>query len=225
MLTIFDNIVWHTLCGPHAQYSVGTPEARRYVAGFTPFIAFADLQRPNFDALAPFVLPDEHVYCDGWAGDAPAGWRIESEATLVRMLWKGDMPAADGEPEPVLLEASHGAAALELAALTRPGPFAARTVELGRYVGMFCGEQLVAMAGARASAGGWQEITGVCTHPDFRGKGLARRLVLGLIRRAMQDEEMPFLRVMRDNAAIHSLYQRMGFRDYRDSTAREISRR
>ncbi len=220
-----DNIIWHTLLGPHAQYSAGTPEARRYVAGFAPFVAFADLAQPNFEAMAPYVLPGEHVYCDGWDGAAPAGWRIESEATLVRMLWEGSMPAVDAAPGPVLLDAKDGHAALELATLTRPGPFAARTVELGRYVGIVCGERLVAMAGARTCAGGWQEITGVCTHPDFRGKGLARRLVLGLIRDAMEREEGIFLRVMRDNAAIHSLYQRMGFRDYRDSTAREISRR
>ncbi|HVL09045.1 MAG TPA: GNAT family N-acetyltransferase [Burkholderiaceae bacterium] len=68
------------------------------------------------------------------------------------------------------------------------------------------------------------EISGVCTHPDFQGRGLATRLVLKLIQRQMQRRETPFLRVMRDNSAVHRLYRRMGFSDYRESVARVISR-
>lgn len=219
-----DNIVWHTLCGPHAQYSAGTQEARRYLAGFTPFIAFADLATPNFQALAPYVEPGERVYCDGWAGAAPAGWRIDAESVLVRMRWEGVEPAADQAPEAVLLGPQHGGAAFELATLTRPGPFSPRAIELGEYFGVFDGARLVSMAGGRSCAGGFTEITGVCTHPDFQGKGLAKGLVLKLIRRRTQLGGALFLRVMRENHAIHDLYRRMGFRDYRETVAREVSR-
>ena len=38
---------------------------------------------------------------------------------------------------------------VELATLTRPGPFGPRTIELGDYVGLVDGERLVAMAGER----------------------------------------------------------------------------
>ena len=117
------------------------------------------------------------------------------------------------------------AQALELAALTRPGPFGPRTIELGEYFGCFEGERLVAMAGERMHAGTLREISGVCTHPDFQGRGLARRLMAKLVRRQMQRGETPFLHVMRGNARARRLYARMGFRARRESVVRVIARR
>lgn len=133
------------------------------------------------------------------------------------------MPAADEAPEAVLLGPEHAMQALELATLTRPGPFGLRTIELGEYLGCFEGERLMAMAGERLFAGSLREISGVCTHPDFQGRGLARRLMAKLIRRQMQRKETPFLHVMRENTSARRLYERMGFRDYRESVVRVIS--
>jgi predicted GNAT family acetyltransferase len=48
--------------------------------------------------------------------------------------------------------------------------------------------------------------------------------MLKLIRRQMQRDETPFLHVMHDNANARRLYERMGFRDYRESVVRVISR-
>lgn len=223
MLALLDNIVWHTLAGPHAMYSAGTHEARRYATGFPPIVAFPDNLNPNFPALAPYVEPGEQLYCDGWAGLAPGGWRIEAECAMVKMLWAQPMPSTDEVPDPVLLGPQQAAAALELATLMRPGPFSVRTVELGEYFGIFDGTRLVAMAGGRRCAGGFAEISGVCTHPDFQGRGLARYLVAKLIRRQMLRGEKPFLRVVQDNAEAHRLYRRMGFVDYGETVARVIS--
>ena len=91
------------------------------------------------------------------------------------------------------------------------------------FAGRIEGERLVAMAGERMHAGTLREISGVCTHPDFQGRGFARRLVAKLILRQMRRKETPFLHVMRDNSSAHRLYQRMGFRDYRESVVRVIS--
>jgi GNAT superfamily N-acetyltransferase len=224
MKHLLDNIVWHTLIGPHAKYAAGTEEIRRYVADFPAIVGFSDAENPALHALAPYVEPGEHLYLDGWAGAAPDGWRIEFEATMVKMAWDGSMPVADEVPEAILLGPQHASAALELANLTRPGPFALRTVELGEYFGIFHGQRLVAMAGGRMCAGGYSEISGVCTHPDFQRRGFARQLVFKLIRRQVQRGETPFLRVLGGNVGAHGLYQRMGFRDYRESVARVVSR-
>jgi predicted GNAT family acetyltransferase len=48
--------------------------------------------------------------------------------------------------------------------------------------------------------------------------------MLKLLRRQMQRDEMPFLHVMRGNEAARALYARMGFRDYRESVVRVLSR-
>ena len=223
MKHLLDNIAWHALSGPHARYAAGTSDARRYAPGFSPIVGFADTKNPNFDALVPYCKPDEHFYCDGWAGATPSGWRIEAEGTMFKMVWEIPMPEADEAPEAVRLGPEHAAQAFELADLTRPGPFGLRTIELGEYFGCFEGERLVAMAGERMHAGKLREISGVCTHPDFQGRGLARRLMVKLIRRQMQREELPFLHVMSDNKNAHRLYERMGFRDYRESLVRVVS--
>ena len=220
---LLDHIFWHTLTGPHARFASGEGGARRYARGFSPILAFADPGQPDFAALAPYCDADEQFYCEGWTGKAPAGWRIDAESTMFRMVWNGPRPSADAAPDAISLRPEHASQALELAALCRPGPFGLRTIELGEYFGYFEGERLVAMAGERLQVAGLREISGVCTHPDYQGRGLARKLMAKLVHRQMARSEMPFLHVMRANDAAHQLYLRMGFEDYLESVVRVIS--
>jgi hypothetical protein len=164
---LLDNIVWHALSGPQKKFSVGTDEVRRFAPGFSPIIGFVNPESPNLDALAPFCEPGEHFYCSNWSDSASTGWQIEEESTMFRMIWQGPMSIGDDAPEAIQLGPHHAAQALELATLTRPGPFGLRTIELGDYFGFFEGSHLIAMAGERMNAGSFREISGVCTHPDF----------------------------------------------------------
>jgi GNAT superfamily N-acetyltransferase len=223
-LQLLDQIVWHSLTGAQVHCATGTATARRYAPGFSPIIAFADSERPDFAALAPYCEPGEHFYCSGWTGTAPPGWQVDAEAMLVKMVWQAPAPAADDGLAAIRLGPEHVPQMLELVALTKPGPFGPRTIELGDYFGCFEGPRLVAMAGERMHAGTLREVSGVCTHPAFQGRGLARRLMQLLLRREVQRGETPFLHVMRDNRAAHDLYERMGFVDWRESVVRVLSR-
>jgi GNAT superfamily N-acetyltransferase len=219
--------LWNTLTGPHARHASGAAGARRYAAGFSPIIAFADNSRPDFAALAPFCAAGEVFYCEGWQGACPDGWRIDAETSMFRMVWNRAIPTADTAPDAVPLRAEHPEhvdAAVALAALCRPGPFGPRTIELGDYYGCFDDGRLIAMAGQRMRVPGYTEISGVCTHPDAQGRGLARRLMSKLIHQQMQLGEVPFLHVMRANQAAHDFYLRMGFEDYLESTVRVLTR-
>jgi GNAT superfamily N-acetyltransferase len=224
MTQLLDNITWHTLAGAHARYAAGIGNARRYARGFSPILGFADAGRPDFAALAPFCDPGEHFYCDGWTGAVPTGWRLDAESTMFKMVWHGEPPAVDEAPDAIALGAQHATQAIELAALTRPGPFGPRTIELGEYFGVFDGQRLIAMAGERMFAGTLREISGVCTHPDFQGRGLARRLMQKLVRRQIARAETPFLHVMRDNESARRVYERIGFGNYRETVVRVVSR-
>jgi len=222
-LQLLRNIVWHTLVGPHAGHASGTKGARRYARGFSPIAAFEDAARPDFAALGSCCEPGEQVYCAGWSGRAPAGWRIEADSTMHQMVWAAPMPAPDETLAAVRLGLEQVPQMLELVAVTHPGPFGPRTVELGEYFGLYEGERLVAMAGERMRAGALREISGVCTHPDFQGRGLARRLMEKLVRRQMQRGETPFLHVMRDNGNAQRIYERMGFQRYQETAVRVLS--
>jgi hypothetical protein len=56
MKRLLDHITWEALSGPHARYSTGTHDARRYARGSSPIVGFADIERPNFAALAEYWL-------------------------------------------------------------------------------------------------------------------------------------------------------------------------
>ncbi|HXZ47379.1 MAG TPA: GNAT family N-acetyltransferase [Usitatibacter sp.] len=223
MASLLDNITWHTLAGPHARFAAGEGAVRRYARGFSPIVGFEDPRSPDLAALARWCGPGEHFYCENWAGAAPEGWRIEVESTMVKMVWGEAKAPADDAREAVRLGPEHHAQAQELAALTRPGPFGPRTPELGEYFGIFDGTRLVAMAGERMQAGRLREISGVCTHPDYQGRGFARRLVAKLVHRQVRRGEAPFLHVMSDNALARGLYERMGFAEHREVVVRVIS--
>lgn len=225
--SLLDNLFWHALVGPQAHFAAGQGDVRRFAAGFSPIVGFADPAHPQLDALLPFCESGEQFYCDGWSGSAPGGWQVDAEARMQKMIWRAPMPAQDDAPEAVRLTAEHLPQILELVSLTRPGPFGPRTIELGEYYGLIdaASGRLTAMAGERCAAGQLREISGVCTHPDFQGRGLARRLMAKLIRRQMARGETPVLHVMSSNEGAIALYRRMGFDAHRESVVRVISRR
>lgn len=224
MIPLLDNIMWNCLSGPHAMFATGEGAVRRYAPGFSPIVGFEDPHHPDFDTLAKFSEPDDCFYTDIWQGPAPAGWRIDKDARMWKMVWDAPMPADDAAPDAFPLRAEHASQAVELAKLTNPGPFGIRTPELGEYFGYFDGGRLIAMAGERMCAGNLQEVSGICTHPDFQGRGLARKLTLKLVRLQMQRGMTSFLHVMSHNATARGLYERMGFRNYLETTVRVITR-
>jgi ribosomal protein S18 acetylase RimI-like enzyme len=222
---LLGNIIWNSLTGPHAKFAAGTGDARRYAKGFSPMVGFRDPERPDLAALAAFCEPGEPLYCDIWSGPVPDGWQVDRETRMLKMVWQAAMPANDEAPDATALGPEHAAQAVELATLTNPGPFGLRTIEMGEYFGYFEDSCLVAMAGERMAAGSLREVSGICTHPEFRGRGLARRLTSKLVHRQMRRGETPFLHVLNANAGARALYEKMGFRSYRETVLRVISRR
>ena len=218
-----DNIVWEALSGAHQQFSAGGATARRYAQGFSPIVGFEDRSEPDFEVLSKVCTNGESFYTEGWTGSAPEGWTIDLEALMFKMIWDRHIPAEDPAQDAIVLGPEHAGRALELALLTNPGPFGIRTIELGDYYGYFDGDRLMSMAGERFFAGSLREISGVCTHPDFQGRGLAKKLMTKLIRQEMLRRETPFLHVMSANAHARAIYLKMGFREYNESVVRVLT--
>lgn len=70
----------------------------------------------------------------------------------------------------------------------------------------------MAMVGERLRVPGYTEITAVCTHPEFSGRGYASALVSALVRRIRARDEIPFLHVRNSNKRAVALYEKLGFK-------------
>jgi predicted GNAT family acetyltransferase len=107
---------------------------------------------------------------------------------------------------------SDGAAMVTLARLTQPGPMEERTVTIGRYLGIFDGNaSLIAMAGERVRLDGLTEVSGVCTHPDHRGKRYANALVASITKQIVERGDTAFLHVKDGNSGAAAVYEKLGF--------------
>jgi len=68
------------------------------------------------------------------------------------------------------------------------------------------------MAGQRMLLPGLAEVSGVCTWPEFRGRGLAALPVRKVIHGFQQRGDRPFLHAYADNGGAIRLYEALGFR-------------
>ncbi|AQR60301.1 GNAT family N-acetyltransferase [Brevundimonas sp. LM2] len=100
---------------------------------------------------------------------------------------------------------------LALATLTRPGPFRSATRRLGPFIGIKQDGRLVAMAGRRLRVDGFTELSGVCTHPDWRGRGYAAGLSRAVAGTILASGEQVFLHAFAAHDATLAFYRSLGF--------------
>lgn len=223
MNELLNNIVWNSMNGAQKQFTVGTERVRRFSQGFSPIIGFSGPEQDDISTLEPYCNPGEVFYTDLWQQPAPKHWQIEMEESMFKMLWQGAMQIDEPAIQAERLQSQHVDQALELTEITHPGPFAERTIELGNFYGVFNEQQLIAMAGERFQAGKLQEISSLCTHPDFRGRGLAKQLTLKLISQQLRRGKTPFLHVISNNQPAFELYRKLGFKPVLETTVRVVS--
>ena len=138
----------------------------------------------------------------------PAGWQLDDFGVILQMVCDAVPAVPDG---PAIVEARRDDV-LALTALVYPHYFRPRTPELGRYFGIYERDRLVAMAGERMGFPGYRELSAICTHPDFGGRGLARRLVCWLGADNAARGATPFLHVAPTNTRAIALYEQNGYR-------------
>jgi predicted GNAT family acetyltransferase len=115
------------------------------------------------------------------------------------------------DPRIELLTEADAQEMLDLATLTRPGPFSLKAQALGEFYGVRIDGRIVAMAGERMKVDGFAELSGVCAHPDVRGQGLARLLSVFVTHRILARGETPFLHAWATNTPAVTLYGKIGY--------------
>lgn len=210
-----DNPFWHSLQSRHRALAQRAGGVARFQPLHAPFLAVADgtidVEADLGPALESLVAPGDGVYMLGIAPPRPPpGWRMDVVGQLAQMVCPEVVDPVDGLPI-VALGPAHRDDVLALTALVYTHYFRARTMELGRYFGIYRDGQLAAMAGERLGTGDQQEISAVCTHPDHVGQGHARRLLAWLGNDVLARGRRPFLHVSPDNERALRLYEANGY--------------
>lgn len=168
-----DNPVLAALTGPHARFAERRGRVLGYHPEVSPWLALPDEpEARDWADAAPLVGADGTAVLAGTHALPPDSWEVTFQVDGVQLV--DESVAAVPDEEAVVLGAADVPEILDLVERTRPGPFRPRTIELGTYLGIRRGGELVAMAGERMRPPGWTEISAVCTAPEFRGQGLAR---------------------------------------------------
>jgi len=141
----------------------------------------------------------------------PPGFAAVKVANGIQMVAARNAAAEISREDIRVLTEEDAPEMLALARLTEPGPFLARTHVMGTFCGIRIDGRLAAMAGERMRFPGYTEVSGVCTHPDFRGRGLARCLSAAVTARIEARGEQAFLHAWKSNRAAISLYEGLGF--------------
>ena len=225
---MLDRPVWAALSTRHLSLSVGNALARRYAADVNRFASACDDTPAALGALTDLVLPGDQVFLLQVPEIVvPAGLAAVKAAKGVQMIAARKVYAAGaGAAEDIVaLTDADAAEMLALATLTEPGPFLKRTHTMGAFRGIRIDGRLAAMAGERFRFPGHTEVSGVCTHPDFRGRGLARRLSTAVAAGIEARGERPFLHAWKTNRAAIALYESLGFEIRAEVDVKVLERR
>ena len=212
MSHILGRPVWNALSSRHAELAEGGDLAKRYAPDIHPFAASRDESPESLAALAEIVASGETlIFLQADEFVLPPPFTAKTTSFAVQMIADKHMPLVEDERIEKLGE-TDAASMLELATLTKPGPFTMRAQALGDFWGIKENGRLIAMAGERLKLDGLTELSGVATHPDFQGKGLGRLLTLYVAGKIFAKGEQPFLHTYATNAVAIRLYESLGFK-------------
>lgn len=219
---MLDDPIWSALTTRHASFALGGRRVKRYPADVAPFLATVG-GGDDVEASEP-APPGEVLFLAAVDPSPPSGWEVERRSSLYQMVYSRRIAPAAADDDGSILGSDDVSQMLELTALTFPGYFRRRTIEMGMYVGVRRGGRLVAMAGQRMFLDGFREVSGVCTHPDHRGQGHASRLISRIVADILHDGLTPFLHVDASNDGARAAYEKLGFVVRRELTLLRVRR-
>lgn len=208
-----DRPIWNSLTSGWAALALGDGLARRLDPLYGPFAGAADDSVESRAAITALAAsePNELWLVGPDAITPPPGLATIRTAMLAQMVAPSITPASPPPPACTLLDESDAPDMRDLALLTRPGPFSPLTHRLGRFIGLREEGRLVAMAGERMRLPGFTEVSGVCTHPGWRGRGLASALMRIVAQAIVDRGDTPFLHAYAAHDKTIALYRSLGF--------------
>ena len=207
-----DNPIWTALHSGSSSFAFGNGTAR-FIDRKIGF--FAGL--PLYDADHMARLHEEMdsgmrviVFTPGFLKLHPL-WKVLSDHALLQMVYEPPFVNLPVDSNIRALGVADVPEMLALTHLAKPGPFLENTIDFGGYFGHFVDGRLVSMAGTRLAAGPYTEVSAVCTHPEFVGRGLSQLVLPHVLNYIQQGDQIPYLQLYPDNLPAYRLYQKIGF--------------
>jgi hypothetical protein len=213
---ILDNMIWNAITTGNRDIAIVDGELGFYQPDIAPFAGFKELNNKNLDKLFTIVPSGKRVaisYFDKISLDE-SKWKVVHPMDVSQMLYEKPVTSFTTKNSSLIvpLGMEHVPQMLELTKLTKPGPFFEKTIVFGNYFGIFIDGRLAAMAGQRMHPLPYMEVSAVCTHPDFRGQGYAKAVMLHVMKLILDNSFIPFLHVLSSNTGAIQLYESIGFR-------------
>lgn len=212
MKHLLDNPIWNALIFGNKSFSNGNEIAKYFSPEMSPLVGMIENNSANFEILYETIpFKEQIVYFSDDRLLKPFPWNITLKIDGFQMVYGKAMLPNPNNKQIIALSDMHVPEMMALAELTKPGPFSAKTIQFGNYEGVYDGNKLVAMAGQRLNVGSNIEISAVCTHANYLGRGYARQLVTNQIYNIQQQGCVAYLHVRADNIRAIKVYEDLGF--------------
>jgi predicted GNAT family acetyltransferase len=217
MEQVLNNPIWHALNSRHAGLNIGSEQVKYFHESVSPFVAMDAWNAADLSAMEDLLPAGRSFYVlIPRKVSIPDSFEQLYTTPIYQMVCHSFQPQFLSEQVVLEMGDSDVEEMITLTALTRPGPFSTGTMSFGRYIGIREEARLAAIAGERMKVKGHTELSAVCTHPDFLGKGYASHLMSLLCTAIIERGETPFLHVRADNPRAIRAYERLGFSISRD---------
>ena len=217
---ILDNMIWNAITTGNNDIAIINGDVGCYLPEIAPFAGMKDFNGINLKKLYEFIPANQSVAISSLnkMNHDEDRWKLLQPMDVTQMVYEQPVNifTTNNSPLIVPLSEEHIPQMIELTALTRPGPFLQQTIRFKNYFGIFIEDRLAAMTGQRMHPKSYMEVSAVCTHPDFRGRGYAKTLMLHVMKIILDNSFIPFLHVLSNNINAIDLYKSIGFRTRRE---------
>lgn len=216
MSHILDNMIWNAITTGNKNIATVDGNVGYYRHDIAPFAGMREFNKSNLQKLYELIPVNSKVAISSLEKieHDESKWQLIQPMNVTQMVYEVPLKTfcTKNSHRIVPLTDEHIPQMMELTALTKPGPFLSRTIEFGNYFGIFIDNRLAAITGQRMHPTPFMEVSAVCTHPDFRGMGYAKTLMLHVMKIILDNSFIPFLHVLTSNTIAIQLYESIGYR-------------
>lgn len=212
-----DNPVLYSLNEVHQDKAIAFDGVKFYAPAYCAFGGVIDSLVTAKD-LSAYAQLSRDFYIVGEPPVFDSSMRIVKELVCLQMVLERPIDLIPQEDIIALETKDQKQALYALVNKVQPGYFKQETSTLGRYIGIYQDQQLVAVSGERMKMNDFTEISAIVTHPDYTGRGYAKQLIKSITKSVFDEGKTPYLHVVASNLSAINLYEYLGFR-----TRRKIS--